>query len=81
MKTTYKCKKCHWEKSVAQAWSDLKPKMCPAKHCLASFTSNPELLEITVPEVIVAKKEEKQEYKQEVKQPSWKKDKKDNRDE
>jgi hypothetical protein len=81
MKTTYKCKKCHWEKSIMAAWGDIKPKMCPVPRCLTNFLADPDSLEVTVPTVVTPHKVEKQEQKSEPKQYGFKKDKKDNRDE
>lgn len=63
----YKCKKCGWEASIREEWSDLKPKKCMGRRCNTNFRSEPDQLLIEKPiklESQVSSKSSKQDNKQ-----------------
>ena len=46
----YSCKKCGWEASIIEAWSDLKPRRCPKKNCKTNFKKEPDQLSTRLPQ-------------------------------
>ena len=48
-KVKYTCKKCNWQTSIREEWSDLKPKKCMNKKCNTSFILTPDVLVIEKP--------------------------------
>lgn len=48
-RVTYTCKKCNWQDTILEQWSDIKPKRCGNKDCKTYFLKYPDMLQVDLP--------------------------------